>query len=92
MTSPQGSSSSSKRSTKVTAGGSGQPAQPPPAHSNSHCYSSINYGVKKEPTQLSPVKKRIKENKDHYYVVDTAYHQRSPADGYRLVAGLGQGL
>jgi len=35
--------------------------------------------VKKEPTQLSPVKKRIKENKDHYYA-DTypAHHHRSP--------------
>ena len=44
-------SSSGKRSTKPTAAAVGQ--------------QTSRY-VKKEVTQLSPVKKRIKENKDHY--------------------------
>merc|ERR1719249_576168 len=78
------SGGSSKRSTKTSNMASGQ--QPPPAHSNSHCYSQYNSGgVKKEPSQLSPVKKRIKENKDHYYVSDP-YHQRSSAE-YRAASG-----
>ena len=62
-------SSGSKRSTK--------PTNPPPAHSNSSVYSSSSSSmryVKKEPTQLSPVKKRIKENKDHYVVTEGTYH------------------
>lgn len=54
--------SGSKRSTK--------PSNPPPAHASSSYSSNLRY-VKKEPTQLSPVKKRIKENKDHYVVTDS---------------------
>ncbi|TRY69285.1 hypothetical protein TCAL_11008 [Tigriopus californicus] len=54
--------SGSKRSTK--------PSNPPPAHASSSYSSNLRY-VKKEPAQLSPVKKRIKENKDHYVVTDS---------------------
>eukprot|EP00095_Tigriopus_kingsejongensis_P002712 maker-scaffold809_size94238-snap-gene-0.30 protein:Tk02712 transcript:maker-scaffold809_size94238-snap-gene-0.30-mRNA-1 annotation:"hypothetical protein TcasGA2_TC007452" len=54
--------SGSKRSTK--------PSNPPPAHASSSYFSNMRY-VKKEPAQLSPVKKRIKENKDHYVVTDS---------------------
>ena len=75
----QPAAANNKRSTKTTNNSSSTAGQqPPPAHSNSHSYSNINYGVKKEPTQLSPVKKRIKENKDHYYVADSAYHSHHP--------------
>ena len=66
----------SKRSTK----NSNNNGNPPPAHSGNPGYSSF---VKKEQTQLSPVKKRIKENKDHYY--DT--YQRSPPEVYRGLRG-----
>jgi hypothetical protein len=69
--------SGSKRSTK---------GNPPPAHNTSYA-PSTRY-LKKEPTQLSPVKKRIKENKDHYVVADAyqqldqhqLYHDSSPPD------------
>jgi len=60
-------SSGSKRSTQHKAGG---------GHSTSTTGSTHSQGnqrfVKKETavTQLSPVKKRIKENKDHYIVAD----------------------
>lgn len=52
---------------------------PPPAHISSHLYSSSMRYVKKEQTQLSPVKKRIKENKDHYVFAD-AYSTHSPLE------------
>ena len=50
---------------------------PPPAHINTHLYTSAMRYVKKEPTQLSPVKKRIKENKDHYVFADSNYSSAS---------------
>merc|ERR1712066_325557 len=59
---------------------------PPPAHSNSYSAAVRNYNVKKEPSQLSPVKKRIKETKDHYqyelYRQQQQQQQHSPIDPY----------
>lgn len=67
-------SSGSKRSTKTATNGN-----PPPAHSATYA-SGSRYGVKTELSQqqqqLSPVKKRIKETKDHYPFVD---HQGAAA-------------
>ena len=68
----------------------GPMANPPPAHSNSYSTSSTvrngsyhnsstsggNGIVKKEPSQLSPVKKRIKETKDHTHY--ELYRQQQP--------------
>ena len=69
--------SGSKRSTKPTP-------HPPPAHSNStYCSSSRMSYVKKEQTQLSPVKKRIKENKDHYVIQEGYQYGVSPPSSSR---------
>ena len=63
-------SSGSKRSTGYKPQ---QQAPPPISHSTSSNSSSAQQRVVKKETavsQLSPVKKRIKENKDHYIVAD----------------------
>ena len=74
-------STGSKRSAKSTQEAANS-INPPPAHSNSQVFSSAVGFVKKEPSQLSPVKKRLKENKDHYLYADSAYSSvlHSPAD------------
>jgi transcriptional regulator of acetoin/glycerol metabolism len=69
-------SGASKRSSKpspltlhnvnIKAGPSGSNVHPPPAHSSNQAYASSSEYVKKEPSQLSPVKKRIKEAKEQY--------------------------
>ena len=62
--------SNKSQSSTVTSsggGGGGSGLNPPPAHSNSYSGAVRNYNVKKEPSQLSPVKKRIKETKDHHH-------------------------
>ena len=76
-------SSGSKRSTKPSQltlhnmANNSMANNPPPAHINTHLYNSAMRYVKKEPTQLSPVKKRIKENKDHYAFADVSYSSAS---------------
>ena len=60
--------SNKSQSSTVTSSGGGGGLNPPPAHSNSYSGAVRNYNnVKKEPSQLSPVKKRIKETKDHHH-------------------------
>jgi len=62
---------SSKRSTKYnqynSQSHSSTSQNPPPAHLSSHIYNEIRY-IKKETNQHSPVKKRIKESKEHFAV------------------------
>ena len=72
-------SSGSKRST----GYKGQQPGPSIVHSSTTSTNAVSQPrpVKKETavTQLSPVKKRIKENKDHYIVTDKYPGQARPA-------------
>jgi len=86
------SRSSNRRSNKgqsssTVTSASAAGLNPPPAHSNSYSAVVRNYNntVKKEPSQLSPVKKRIKETKDHLsYELYRQQHaqQHSPLDPY----------
>jgi len=78
--------SSGKRSTKpVQAGGSSGLLGGALASSAGSLSSSRSY-VKKETTQLSPVKKRIKENKDHYIVTEN-YSGRPNSDHEKSSGG-----